>query len=72
MQFLDKYCFFLETLFVLNNNLHSSIKFTSMNEIYQKHLSKKVTFKGIGLHSGKAYKIDILPGEEIKELFLKE
>ncbi len=32
-----------------------------MNEIYQKTLSKKVSFKGIGLHSGKSASINLLP-----------
>ena len=34
-----------------------------MFEIYQKTLSKKTTFKGIGLHSGKRSKINLLPAE---------
>ena len=35
-----------------------------MSEIYQKTLSKKLCFKGIGLHSGKTSKISLLPAEE--------
>ena len=34
-----------------------------MFELYQKTLNKKITFSGIGLHSGKASKITILPGK---------
>lgn len=62
--------FFLETLFVLNNYLHSSIKFP-MEEIYQKTLSKKVSFSGIGLHSGKFAKVDVLPAEANKGIVFK-
>ena len=32
-----------------------------MNEIFQKTLSEKVSFKGIGLHSGKSSSINLLP-----------
>ena len=35
-----------------------------MSEIYQKTLSKKVSFEGIGLHSGKNSKITLLPADE--------
>ena len=35
-----------------------------MLEIYQKTLSKNVTFKGIGLHSGKSSTITVMPGKE--------
>ena len=42
-----------------------------MNEIYQKTLSKKVSFKGIGLHSGKCAKVDILPAEANKGIVFK-
>jgi len=33
-----------------------------MNEIYQKTISRQISFQGIGLHSGKSSKISILPG----------
>ena len=42
-----------------------------MEEIYQKTLSKKVSFKGIGLHSGKCAKVDILPAEANKGIVFK-
>ena len=42
-----------------------------MNEIYQKTLSKKVSFKGIGLHSGKCAQVDILPAEANKGIVFK-
>ena len=35
-----------------------------MNEIYQKTLSKKLSFEGIGLHSGKMSVINLLPAKE--------
>ena len=35
-----------------------------MLEKYQKTLSKKVSFKGTGLHSGKSSKVSLLPAEE--------
>ena len=35
-----------------------------MNEIYQKTLSKKISFKGIGLHSGSNSKISVIPASE--------
>ena len=35
-----------------------------MNSIYQKTLSKKISFKGIGLHSGKSSVINLLPAKE--------
>jgi UDP-3-O-[3-hydroxymyristoyl] N-acetylglucosamine deacetylase len=34
-----------------------------MNTVYQKTLSKKISFKGVGLHSGKNSEINILPAE---------
>ncbi len=54
--------FFLETLVVLSffTQLHIT---SQMFELYQKTLNKKITFSGIGLHSGKASKITILPGK---------
>ncbi len=42
-----------------------------MENVYQKTLSKKVSFEGIGLHSGKSAKIDILPAEENKGIVFK-
>ena len=42
-----------------------------MKEIYQKTLSKKVSFEGIGLHSGKCAKVDILPAEANKGIVFK-
>ncbi len=35
-----------------------------MNEIYQKTLSEKISFKGIGLHSGSNSKISVIPASE--------
>ena len=54
--------FFFETLVVLIKYNQQSITLL-MFEIYQKTLSKKTTFKGIGLHSGKRSKINLLPAE---------
>tara|TARA_B100001057_G_scaffold41506_1_gene37195 strand:+ start:5056 stop:5982 length:927 start_codon:yes stop_codon:yes gene_type:complete len=34
-----------------------------MNDVYQKTLTKKICFKGIGLHSGKSSKIELLPAK---------
>ena len=42
-----------------------------MLEIYQKTLSENVTFKGIGLHTGKSSTITVMPGKENDE-FTKE
>tara|TARA_B100001059_G_scaffold185421_1_gene187179 strand:- start:1496 stop:2422 length:927 start_codon:yes stop_codon:yes gene_type:complete len=42
-----------------------------MNEIYQKTLSKKVSFKGIGLHSGKCVKINVCPAEANEGIVFK-
>ena len=42
-----------------------------MLEIYQQTLSKSITFKGIGLHSGKNSTIKILPGEVDKGIIFK-
>ncbi|MBD1146994.1 UDP-3-O-[3-hydroxymyristoyl] N-acetylglucosamine deacetylase [Pelagibacterales bacterium SAG-MED28] len=35
-----------------------------MNEVYQKTLSQKISFKGIGLHSGKSSTINLHPAKE--------
>jgi len=35
-----------------------------MNEVYQKTLSKKISFKGIGLHSGERSTINLYPAKE--------
>ena len=42
-----------------------------MIDHYQKTLSKSVTFKGIGLHSGKSSKVKLLPGIEDKGIVFK-
>ncbi len=42
-----------------------------MLEIYQQTLSKPITFKGIGLHSGKNSTMKILPGEVDKGIIFK-
>ena len=42
-----------------------------MNEIYQKTLSKKVSFKGIGLHSGKSSSINLLPANGDEGIIFK-
>ena len=42
-----------------------------MENVYQKTLSKKVSFEGIGLHSGKSVMIDILPAEVNKGIVFK-
>ena len=42
-----------------------------MLEIYQKTLSENVTFKGIGLHSGKSSTITVMPEKKMRELNLK-
>ena len=43
-----------------------------MNEIYQKTLSKTVSFEGIALHSGKKSKIKLCPTQEDQGIILKE
>ena len=44
-----------------------------MNNIFQTTLSKKVSFKGIGLHSGENSTINLHPAKEDKRnYFLKE
>ena len=35
-----------------------------MQDLYQKTLSKKVSFEGIGLHSGKSSKVHLFPADE--------
>ncbi len=42
-----------------------------MNEIFQKTLSKSVSFKGIGLHSGKNSSIKLIPAEEDHGIIFK-
>ena len=42
-----------------------------MNELYQKTLSKKISFEGIGLHSGRNSKITILPGKVNEGIIFK-
>ena len=42
-----------------------------MNDLYQKTLSKKISFEGIGLHSGKASKITILPSKANEGIVFK-
>ena len=42
-----------------------------MNDIYQKTLSKKLSFKGIGLHSGCRSNINILPAKEDQGIIFK-
>ena len=42
-----------------------------MNEIYQKTLSEKVSFKGIGLHSGKSSSINLLPANGDEGIIFK-
>ena len=42
-----------------------------MNDLYQKTLSKKISFEGIGRHSGKASKITILPSKANEGIVFK-
>ena len=42
-----------------------------MQEIYQKTLSSKVTFKGIGLHTGKTTKVTLSPAKEDSGVIFK-
>ena len=62
---------FLETLVVLRLFEFLSITL-EMQDIYQKTVSTPVSFKGVGLHSGKNCKITILPAGNDQESFLKE
>ena len=61
---------FLETLVVLRASLKSSIKL-GMLEIYQHTVKEKVSFSGVGLHSGKNAKVTILPGKEDQGFIFK-
>ena len=42
-----------------------------MYDIYQKTLSKEVKLKGIGLHSGKASSVNVIPAKEDKGIVFK-
>ena len=42
-----------------------------MNDMYQKTLSKQISFQGIGLHSGKISKISILPNKANEGIVFK-
>jgi UDP-3-O-[3-hydroxymyristoyl] N-acetylglucosamine deacetylase len=42
-----------------------------MHDIYQKTLSKNVSFEGIGLHSGESSKINLLPAKEDHGIIFK-
>ena len=42
-----------------------------MLKIYQQTIKNKVTFEGIGLHTGKESKINIIPGTEDQGIILK-
>ena len=42
-----------------------------MNDIFQKTLSKKAVFKGIGLHSGKSSTINVIPAKENEGIVFK-
>ena len=42
-----------------------------MNEIYQKTLSEKISFRGIGLHSGKSASINLFPAKEDEGIVFK-
>ena len=42
-----------------------------MNDLYQKTLNKKISFEGIGLHSGKDSKITILPSKANEGIVFK-
>ena len=43
-----------------------------MQDIYQKTLSKKVVFKGIGLHSGAPSTISVIPAQKDEGIVFKE
>ena len=42
-----------------------------MYDLYQKTLSKKVKFDGIGLHSGKASSVNVFPAKEDEGIVFK-
>ena len=42
-----------------------------MYDIYQKTLSKKAVFKGIGLHSGDVSTINVIPAKENEGIVFK-
>ena len=42
-----------------------------MEDVYQKTLSQKVVFKGIGLHSGRASTINVMPAQEGEGIVFK-
>ena len=42
-----------------------------MQKIYQQTFNKPISFKGVGLHSGKSSKITIIPGEENQGIIFK-
>ena len=42
-----------------------------MQEILQKTINNAVTFEGIGLHSGKASKVKLLPGHDDQGIIFK-
>ena len=42
-----------------------------MSEIYQKTLSKKVSFQGIGLHSGQNSTVNLIPANEDEGIIFK-
>ncbi len=42
-----------------------------MKQIYQKTITRPISFEGIGLHSGKKSKINILPGNEDSGVIFK-
>ena len=62
--------FFLETLVVLKFKLHLSI-YLFVISIFQKTLQSKVSFSGVGLHSGKISKINILPAKDDEGIVFK-
>ena len=61
---------FLETLVVLINKQLTSITLL-MNDVYQKTLSEKLSFTGIGLHSGKKSTLNLLPAKEDSGIIFK-
>ncbi len=61
---------FLETLVVLRLTSNLSITLF-VREIFQKTVLKPVSFKGIGLHTGKKSKVKILPGNDEDGIIFK-